>query len=200
VPETLPFGPIGRNAIHLCVDMQRIFADKTEWHTPWLRKVLPEVVRLCEPHPERTIFTRFIPAGHPGEGIGTWKRYYERWASMTIERAGAEPIELVPELSRFAPPAEVYDKSVYSPWHGDLDLRLRHRGVDTLIVSGGETEVCVLATVLGAVDLGYRVVIATDALCSTSDETHDAAIDVYHRRYGMQVEPAETAMILDNWP
>ena len=197
--ETLPFGPIGPGAVHLCVDMQRMFADRTEWHTPWLSKVLPAVVRLCEPHPERTIFTRFVPAAHPGDGIGTWKRYYERWASMTTERAAAGLTDVVPELARFIPPAGVCDTQVYSPWHGDLDLRLRHRGIDTLVVSGGETEVCVLATVLGAVDLGYRVILATDALCSTSDETHDAAIDVYHRRYGMQVEPAETAMILANW-
>jgi nicotinamidase-related amidase len=53
--------------------------------------------------------------------------------------------------------------------------------------------------VLGAVDLGYRVIVATDALCSTSDETHDAALDLYHRRYGTQVEAAETQTILDDW-
>jgi nicotinamidase-related amidase len=199
VAEPLPFGPIGESTVHLCVDMQRMFAEKTEWHTPWLVRVLPRIVALCERHPERTIFTRFIPAGRPGEGRGTWKRYYKRWAAMTTERAGPQEADLVPGLARFVPPAEVYDKRVYSPWHGDLDIRLTHRRIDTVIVSGGETEVCVLATVLGAVDLGYRVVLATDALCSTSDETHDAAIDVYHRRYGMQVEPAETAAILAAW-
>ena len=32
------------------------------------------------------MFTRFIPARRPGEGEGIWRRYYERWASMTIER------------------------------------------------------------------------------------------------------------------
>jgi nicotinamidase-related amidase len=197
--DELPFGPIGPNAVHLCVDMQRMFAEDTEWHTPWLKRVLPQIVRLADAHRERTVFTRFVPARRPGEGEGTWKRYYERWASVTLERASPDAIELVRELSGFVPPAEVYDKRVYSPWHGDLDIRLRHRGVDTLVVSGGETEVCVLSTVLGAVDLGYRVIVATDALCSTSDETHDAAVDLYHRRYGMQVEPAETATILSNW-
>ena len=38
------------------------------------------------------------------------------------------------------------------------------------IVSGSETDVCVLATVLDAVDMGYRVIIARDAVCSSSDE------------------------------
>ena len=32
------------------------------------------------------------------------------------------------------------------------------------IVSGSETDVCVLATVLDAVDMGYRVIIARDAV------------------------------------
>jgi nicotinamidase-related amidase len=66
-------------------------------------------------------------------------------------------------------------------------------------VSGGETDVCVLATVLGAVDRGYRVVVATDALCSSSDETHDAMMTLYHNRYGQQVETVTTDIILENW-
>lgn len=57
-----------------------------------------------------------------------------------------------------------------------------------------------LGTVLGAVDRGYRVVLASDALCSSSDATHDALIAVYHQRYGQQVEVATTEEILRNWP
>ena len=48
--------------------------------------------------PERTIFTRFIPARRPGEGQGAWRRYYRHWASMTIEAVGADMVELMPEL------------------------------------------------------------------------------------------------------
>lgn len=36
---------------------------------------------------------------------------------------------------------------------------------------------------LGAVDRGYRVVVATDALCSSSDEAHDASMTVYATRW-----------------
>ena len=77
-----------------------------------------EIVRLCELGPERTIFTRFIPARRPGEGQGTWRRYYRRWASMTLEAIGADMVELMPELARYVPPAETIDKPVYSPWWG----------------------------------------------------------------------------------
>ncbi len=47
---------------------------------------------------------------------------------------------------------------------------------------------CVLATVLGAVDLGYKVIIVTDALCSAMDETHDAILKLYHKRFSQQIE------------
>jgi nicotinamidase-related amidase len=66
-------------------------------------------------------------------------------------------------------------------------------------VSGGETEVCVLATVMGAIDYGHRVIIATDALCSSADSTHDAMLEIYGSRFGMQVETAPVKEILESW-
>jgi len=192
--------PFGDGCIHLCVDMQRMFAESTDWQTPWMPRVLPHVHRLAEAHPERTIFTRFIPAARPGEGRGTWATYSQRWADMTRERLDPDLIDLVPDLARFVPPAQVIDKAVYSPWlDTDLDERLRARGADTLIVTGAETDVCVLAAVLGGVDLGYRIVLATDALCSSCDEAHDALLLMYRMRYGHQVETMTTAEILDRW-
>ena len=120
---------------------------------------------------------------------------------MTVEALGEDMIALVPELARFAPPATVIDKhSLYSPWiDAGLEAELNKRAADTLLVTGGETDVCVLATVLGAIDRGYRVIVVTDALCSVSDETHDASMKVYAQRYGQQVETAATAEVLAAW-
>jgi nicotinamidase-related amidase len=59
--------------------------------------------------------------------------------------------------------------------------------------------VCVLATVLGAIDYGYRVFLVTDALCSSSDATHDALLTLYHQRFAQQVETVETETVLSNW-
>ncbi len=178
--------------------MQRLFAEHTEWHAPWMTRVRPVVHRIARYFPERTIFTRFMPAQRPGEGTGTWRRYYERWASMTLDRLGAGMIELVPELASLVPPAEVVDKVVYSPWDA-LDARLRARAADTIVVTGGETDVCVAATVLGAVDRGYRVVLVKDGLCSSSDEAHDAAMCLYATRFGQQVETAAAETVLAAW-
>lgn len=196
----LTYGDLGNTCLHLCVDMQKMFAGNTDWHMPWMPRVLPKVCDIVAARPDRTIFTRFIPAQKPGEGHGTWRRYYKKWSSMTIDKLGPEMLELVPPLAEFAPSAEIVDKHVYSPWiETALHHRLKERGIDTLVISGGETDVCVLATVLGAVDRGYRVVIATDALCSSTDETHDAMLSIYHHRYGSQVETVTADVILKDW-
>lgn len=198
--EELQNGPLTASCVHLCIDMQNLFAGNTEWHTPWMKRVLPVVERIAGAWPDRTIFTRFIPAVRPGEGEGTWQRYWKRWPSMTLESLPPSSIELLPSLARLAPPAEVVDKQFYSPWLGtDLRDRLRKRGIDTLVISGAETDVCVLAAVLGAVDRGYRVVVPTDALCSSSDQTHEALLTLYRDRYGQQIETTSTETILRNW-
>jgi len=68
-----------------------------------------------------------------------------------------------------------------------------------LIVTGSETDVCVLATVLDAVDHGFRVIVVRDGICSSSDEGHDALLAVYYRRYSLQIETADAAEILAIW-
>lgn len=191
---------IPETAVHLCVDMQRMFVEDTDWRTPWAERVLPVIVRLCEAKADRTAFTRFVPAARSGEGRGTWRGYWERWSSMTLEALGADMVDLAVPLQRFVPPGRLLDKRVYSPWIGtDFDAVLRRSAVETLVVTGAETDVCVLASVLGAVDLGYRVVVVTDALCSSSDESHDRLIALYNERYGQQVETAECLEVLDAW-
>lgn len=177
-----------------------MFAEDTEWHMPWMRRVIPLVRRVADSHASQTVFTRFIPASDPGEGSGTWKRYYQRWPSMTLEHLGCDKVDLVAELASLVPPAHAVDKHVYSPWiDNTLQTLLQARGVDTLVITGSETDVCVLATVLGAIDRGYRVVVASDAICSSADETHDASLRLYQGRYGQQVEIATTEQILLNW-
>ena len=71
----LQFGPVGANAVHLCVDMQRLFGEGTPWNVPWMEKVLPTIVGVVAEHPERTIFTRFVPVERPEKAVGSWKRY-----------------------------------------------------------------------------------------------------------------------------
>ncbi|TPM30051.1 cysteine hydrolase [Mesorhizobium sp. B2-3-4] len=196
----LVHGPLGKSAVHICVDMQGLFGTAGPWPVPWAKEVLPAIEELAGANADRTIFTRFIPAERPGKGMGMWAQYYRRWAEATIENIDPELIELMPDLKRFVPPAKILDKKVYSPWtEGRLDDLLNGMQVDTLVITGGETDVCVLATVLGAVDRGYRVVVVSDAVCSSADQTHDASMELYRSRFSEQLETVVVKEVLENW-
>lgn len=56
-----------------------------------------------------------------------------------------------------------------------------------------------LATVLDAVDMGYRVIVVRDAICSSSDQGHDMLMRLYHTRYTEQIETADAEAILALW-
>jgi nicotinamidase-related amidase len=193
--------PIGASARHICIDMQRLFSPEGPWPTPWMTRVLPVVEALAERAPARTIFTRFIPPQRAHDMPGMWQAYYTKWREVTREKLDPAFVELMPSLRRFVPPAMVFDKMVYSAFsQGDLTAYLQANEVDTLIVTGSETDVCVLASVLGAVDRGYRVIVVRDAVCSSSDESHDASLSLYHNRFAVQIEVAAAEEIVASWP
>jgi len=71
----------------------------------------------------------------------------------------------------------VVDKPGYSAFsRTDLDNRLRARGIDTLLLSGITTEVCVSSTLRDAVDRGFCCITIGDACASGFADLHDAAL------------------------
>ena len=192
--------PLTPRAVHLCIDMQRIFAPGGLWATPWMERVLPVVTEVAERYPERTVFTRFITPERPEAMPGTWQTYYRRWQQATRNELDPQWLELLDPLRRLAPPATIIDKSRYSAFAGSsLLAHLQERHADALIITGSETDVCVLSTVLDAVDFGFRVVLVEDGVCSSSDAGHDALLTVYHQRYSLQIETADAEQVLVAW-
>jgi nicotinamidase-related amidase len=56
-----------------------------------------------------------------------------------------------------------------------------------------------LATALGAVDFGFRVVIVEDALCSSLDAGHDALMTLYRNRFSEQIDLVTMDELKDLW-
>src|SRR5690242_2628125 len=102
--DGLIFGPLPTSTIHLCVDMQLLFAAGRPWHTPWIDRVLPQILNLIGSHPGSTIFTRFITPRLPSEMPGRWQHFYQRWIDVTRKRMNLEDLELLPALKSLAPP------------------------------------------------------------------------------------------------
>jgi nicotinamidase-related amidase len=188
------------NAVHLCVDMQRIFARGGLWETPWMERVLPTIVTVVARCPERTVFTRFVTPASPEEAPGQWQAYFRRWKRATRGVLDPAALDLVPALARYVPPATIIDKPTYSAFfRSPLAEFLLQREIRTVIVSGAETDVCVLSSVLDAVNIGFRVVIVEDALCSSSDQGHDALMTMYRLRFSEQIDLVTAEGLMEIW-
>jgi nicotinamidase-related amidase len=71
----------------------------------------------------------------------------------------------------------VIDKPGYSAFSRTaLQQNLEARRIDTLIITGVTTEVCVSSTLRDAVDRGYRCLTVGDACASSDPDLHRAAL------------------------
>jgi nicotinamidase-related amidase len=99
--------------------------------------------------------------------------------------AGDPTSDVIPELE--PRPDDTYIlKYRWSTFHQTyFDLALRARGIDTIIVSGGSTDVGVASTVYSARDLDYYLIIARDACASgQSEEINNMFMDRIFPRMG----------------
>ncbi|RYE75656.1 MAG: cysteine hydrolase [Hyphomicrobiales bacterium] len=84
--------------------------------------------------------------------------------------------DIVPALAPL-PGEPVLDKPGKGAFYQtDLDLMLRNRGIETLLVCGVTTEVCVHTTVREANDRGYRCLVLGDACASYFPEFHEVGL------------------------
>ena len=90
-------------------------------------------------------------------------------------KSGSEVIaELEPNQSDYHVPKHRWS-AFYQTY---LDLALRARKIDTLIISGGSTDVGVAATVFAGRDMDYNMIVVRDA-CATNHKqlAHDTLMD-----------------------
>jgi len=73
----------------------------------------------------------------------------------------------------------------------DLDLQLRRRGIDTIVLGGIATNIGVETTAREAFQLGYNQVFATDAMKALSQEEHDASLKYIFPKIGKLRTTAE---------
>ena len=107
------------------------------------------------------------------------------WGDHAI--AGTPGAEVIPEL-------EVCDKDYIVPkrrysgfFHTDLDLLLKELGVETVIMTGLHTHMCVRHTSADAYCLGYNVVVASDATDSFTEEDYKSGIEYLKAVYGAEI-------------
>jgi nicotinamidase-related amidase len=84
---------------------------------------------------------------------------------------GSASQELVPELGATDSDVLSYRRHGVSPFSGtDLDPILRSLGISTVVAAGVSLNIGIVGLTIEAVNLGYRVVVATDAVAGTPPE------------------------------
>jgi biuret amidohydrolase len=115
--------------------------------------------------------------------------------SLAICRAGTQGAD----YHRVRPqPGDIeIEKSLYSGFVGtDLEARLHHLGVDTLVLSGFTTDCCVDCTARDAFHRNYNVFVVGDACAAYEDELHRGTLAALSRNCALLTD---TQAVVDAW-
>src|SRR5262245_20619909 len=192
--------------------MQRGFLDPgAALEVPAAREVVPAVRWLLEAFRSRglpVVFTEFVystrvpllvgelhPEHRPAEpgrpqGFG--------WPSSSCLE-GTPSADTVAELAPAAGEL-VTRKHWYDGFAGTaLDGALRARRVTSLVVTGTMTDICVLATVVGAFNREYRITVVEDAVATLWPEIQQATLDIIRRAYGRVASAKAIVDVVSAW-
>lgn len=110
------------------------------------------------------------------------RRYGPDYPRRTTPSAGGAGSPLTLPLAEFNMGPGDYDitKHRWSAFFGTaLDLSLRTRGIDTILIMGGTTHIGVASTVYAARDLDYQIYVISDACHGTAKELSSLLEDIF---------------------
>lgn len=198
-PEPIAIDPT-RTAL-VIIDMQRDFLEPGGFgetlgnDVSLLARVVEPCRALLAAARERGVLVVHTREGHRPDLSDVPKAKLERGAPrLRIGEPGpmgrilirGEPgHDIVPELYP-APGEPVVDKPGKGAFYAtDLEVILRRAGVESLIVCGVTTEVCVHTTVREANDRGYRCLVPSDCCGSYFPEFHEVALRMIQAQGGI---------------
>src|SRR6266436_723691 len=199
--EPYPFEFSPATCALLIIDMQRDFLEPGGFgemlgnDVSQLRRTIEPNRRLLAAWRERGLTVIHTREGHRPDlaDLPPAKKIRGRSAS-TIGDAGPMGRILVRGEAGHDIIAELYPRPgepvIDKPGKGafyqtDLELMLKNRGVDTLLVCGVTTEVCVNTTVREANDRGFRCIVLSDCCASYFPEFHDMGLKMIKAQGGI---------------
>jgi nicotinamidase-related amidase len=151
-------------------------------------KIIPKVKNLLSFFRENNIPVVYINDAHL-PGVDT---EFHVWPQHAVAGTwGAQVVdELKPEKGDY-----ILQKRRYSAFHGTgLDQLLRELKVNTLILTGVVTDICIQHTAADAFFRGYRIIVPLDCVEAVDEQTQKAALDYLKRVYGCEVVKSEELM------
>jgi len=93
--------------------------------------------------------------------------------------------DIIPELYPIAGEPVIDKPGKGAFCQTDLELTLRNRGIETLLVCGVTTEVCVNTTVREANDRGFRCIVVSDCCASYFPAFHESGLAMIKAQGGI---------------
>jgi nicotinamidase-related amidase len=161
-------------------------------YEPRVRSAVANVARLVAAFRDagrEVVYTRHGPLLPDGRDMIARRRARDASALTESGRPAMWPVGSFEHgiVAEVAPrPGElVLDKSSSSPFNGTgIDQLLRNLGLETLVLAGVATDMCVETTGRDAADRGFNVLVASDATATFYEAHHEAALSALARVYG----------------
>lgn len=169
--------------------------------------IVPNLARLLA-GARKTRMAVFYPAGaHAVDGSDSVERLTDTdmdlgagSADKPIKprfHAGSPEAEIAPELAP-APGDAIVPKQRWNAFfQTNLDLQLRVRGIDAIVLAGGSTDVGIASTAFAARDLDYGLVIVRDACYSMRGNNNDFFMDRVFPRMGRVVTVDQAVALME---
>jgi nicotinamidase-related amidase len=151
-------------------------------------KIIPDIQRLLNFARENKIPVIYVNDAH----LPNVDTEFDVWPQHAVAGTwGAQVVdELKPKKGDF-----VIEKRRYSAFHGTgLDQLLRELKVDTLILTGVVTDICIQHTAADAFFRGYKIIVPEDCVETIDEQTQKAALDYLKRVYGSEITRADELM------
>ena len=182
----------GARTALLVIDMQNVWVKPgMAAYSPYCQGIVPNINRLAAATRAAGGPVYWVRAIYGDDTPKTWSAYFEmmdRDASQAMLEAltdGHEGAALWHELD-IRPGDEILIKRRFSAFiqgSSDLEIRLRARGIDTLLITGTATNVCCESTARDAFMLNFRTTVISDANAAATDELHNASLGLLFTRF-----------------
>ena len=172
----------------LIIDMLEVFV-RGRLRAEGAEEIIPVIARLRE-----AFHAKKLPVIYANDAHYPFDFEVRHWGPHAIR--GSEEAKVVEELSP-APDDLVVTKRRYDAFFAtDLDILLRELGVDTLVLTGVATDICVLHTAAGGFFRGYRLIVVEDGTAGVTRDSHRWALDYMRRVYGAEVRKSDEVLAL----